>query len=80
LYMHYCGGVYDRGIMIDHVKHHISNQRCLHCHDALMVKPSSSAAREAHTAVFVHPEAPENRCVECHTHVGHERESKLFKP
>ncbi len=80
LYMHSFGGPYDRQVMIDYVKGHISNQRCLHCHGALLIRSSSSAARQAHTAVFAHPEAPENRCVECHTHVGHERENRLFKP
>jgi len=80
LYMHYFGPPYDREVMKDHVAHHIANKRCLHCHNTLLTRPSSSAAREAHSAVFARPEAPENRCVECHANAGHERNSKLFAP
>lgn len=80
IYKHYFGGEYDSEKIRQEVLGHISNQRCLHCHDNLLSKPDSSAARIAHTAVSAEPEAPENRCVECHEDVGHQRQNKLFRP
>ena len=80
IYKHYFGGEYDSGKIRQKVLDHLSNQRCLHCHDDLLGKPGSSAARIAHTAVLAEPKAPENRCVECHEDVGHQRQNKLFTP
>jgi len=80
IYKHYFGGEYDREKIRQKVLDHISNQRCLHCHDNLLAKPSGSAARIAHTAVSAEPEAPENRCVQCHEDIGHQRQNKLFSP
>lgn len=57
---------------------HMPNKRCMHCHDNLLGKPGSSAARIAHLAVLNQPDAPESECVTCHEDVGHHRETKLF--
>lgn len=75
IYMHKFGPDYDVEKLRSKVLDHISNQTCLHCHDDLLAKPPNSAAREEHTAVLDKPEAPENRCVECHEDIGHQRES-----
>ena len=80
IYKHYFGGEYNGEKIRQRVLDNISNQRCLHCHDDLLGKPGSSAARIAHTAISVQPEAPENKCVECHEDVGHQRQNKLFTP
>jgi len=80
IYKHYSGGEYDMEKMRRRVLGHLSNHRCLHCHDRLLDKPGSSAARAAHTAALAQPDAPENRCVECHEDAGHQRQSKLFSP
>ena len=77
-YKHYFGPEYDAGGMRKKILDQISNKICLHCHDNLLGKPGSSAARIAHTAVLAEPDAPENRCVECHEDVGHQRQKKLF--
>lgn len=78
--MHLLGGEYDVESMRKKVVENIPSERCLHCHDALLTKPSSSAARTAHAAVLSGPKEPQNRCVACHEDVGHERHSKLFSP
>lgn len=79
-YKHYFGGQYDLEKIRRKVLSHMPNQRCLYCHDHLLDKPNSSAARVAHAAVLTEPGAPENRCVECHQDAGHQRHSKLFSP
>jgi len=78
IYKHYFGPEYDAQLMRKNVLQQMSNQICLHCHDNLLGKPGSSAARIAHTAVLAEPGAPENRCVECHEDAGHQRQNKLF--
>jgi cytochrome c nitrite reductase small subunit len=80
LYKHYFGGEYDGEKIRQRVLGNISSRRCLRCHDNLLGRPGSSAARIAHTAALAEPEAPENRCVECHEDVGHQRQNKLFSP
>jgi cytochrome c nitrite reductase small subunit len=80
IYVHYFGGPYDTQKIRKRVSSRLSNQRCLHCHDHLLDKPGSPAARTAHMAVLAEPGAPENRCVQCHEDAGHQRHSKLFSP
>jgi cytochrome c nitrite reductase small subunit len=80
IYKHYFGGEYDAEKMRQRALSRLSNQRCLYCHDHLLDKPGSSAARIAHMAALAEPGAPENRCVQCHQDAGHERHSKLFSP
>ena len=79
-YVHYFGSPYDTQKIRKRVLSRLSNQRCLYCHDHLLDKPGSSAARAAHTAALAEPDAPENRCAECHQDAGHQRHSKLFSP
>lgn len=79
-YVHYFGGPYDTEKVRKRVLSHLSNQRCVHCHNHLLGKPGNSAARTAHTAALAEPGIPENRCVECHEDAGHQRQSKLFSP
>lgn len=78
LYKHHFGGEYDGEKIRKRVRENFSNDTCLHCHEDLLVCPSSFAAQSAHSGLINHPDAPENRCVHCHEGVGHERESKLF--
>ena len=80
IYIHYFGGQYDIEKMRRKVLDGLSNHRCLYCHDHLLDKPGSSAARIAHMAALAEPDTPENRCVECHQDDGHQRHSKLFSP
>jgi nitrate/TMAO reductase-like tetraheme cytochrome c subunit len=80
IYKHYFGGEYELEETRQKVLNHLSSQRCLYCHDHLLDKPGSSAARAAHTAALSEPDVPENRCVECHQDAGHQRHSKLFSP
>jgi len=77
-YKHFFGGEYDRQKMRKKVIEHMSSQICLHCHDSLLAKPASSASRTAHLAALTKPDEPQNRCVECHEDVGHERQNTLF--
>jgi len=78
MYKHYFGDEYDGERIRQRVLRNISSQRCLHCHDYLLAKPGDSAARIAHTAVLAEPEALENRCVQCHEDIGHQRQNRLF--
>lgn len=80
MYKHHFGPEYDREKIRQQVVDHISNDRCTGCHDKLLKKAGSSAARKAHTAVINDPDAEENRCVKCHESVGHNRTSKLYTP
>ena len=78
VYKHFLGGDYDLEKVRGEVAQHLSSQRCLYCHDSLLTKPASSASRKAHLASLEDPGLPENRCVECHEDVGHQRHEKLF--
>lgn len=78
IYKHYLGPEYNTEQTRKKVLSHISSQICLHCHDNLLGKPGSSAARIAHTAVLAESDAQENRCVQCHENVGHQRQNTLF--
>ena len=80
MYKHNFGDEYDGDRMHEAVLAHLPNERCLHCHDDLLKKPGSLGARMAHGGLESKPDAPENRCVECHEGVGHERYRKLFSP
>lgn len=80
MYVHYFGSPYDVEKSRKKVLSCLSSGRCLHCHNHLLDKPGNSAARIAHTAVMAQPDAPENRCVQCHQDAGHQRHSKLFQP
>jgi len=77
---HYFGPPYDVEKLRSKVLAHIPNDTCTHCHDDLLRKPGSTAARTAHLAVATEPDRPEHRCVECHENVGHERHNTLFSP
>lgn len=78
IYMHYLGGKYDRQEQSEKVLAGMSNKRCMHCHDSLLVKAGSQAARQAHSEVVNSSVVSEHRCVDCHEDAGHERKSKLF--
>ncbi len=78
--VHYFGGKYDSEKMRQKVLAGLAPARCLHCHDELLAKPASSAARTAHIAVLAAPDEPQNRCPACHEQTGHQREKKLFSP
>ena len=80
VYKHHFGKEYDIEKTRTKVIDHISSQRCMHCHDDLLAKPSDSGARKAHMASLNAPEASEHRCVKCHEDAGHERQNKLFSP
>jgi cytochrome c-type protein NapC/trimethylamine-N-oxide reductase cytochrome c-type subunit TorC len=73
MYKHYFGGEYDEEEVREKVLAHISNERCVNCHVNLLAKPSSEEVKEAHTESLSSPDISENRCVECHEEVGHQR-------
>jgi cytochrome c nitrite reductase small subunit len=79
-YKHYFGEDYDIEKLRKKVYDRIQSQRCMNCHDDLLAKPGSSAARKAHLESLANPDAAENRCVKCHENAGHERVNKLFSP
>jgi nitrate/TMAO reductase-like tetraheme cytochrome c subunit len=80
IYKHHFGSEYDVEKIRKKVFANISSRVCLHCHNDLLVKPSSSAARIAHVASLAQPESVDHRCVKCHENAGHERQNKLFSP
>ncbi|MHC4103469.1 MAG: cytochrome c3 family protein [Planctomycetota bacterium] len=73
LYKQYFGDEYNTEKVQEEVLADMSNKTCLSCHVDLLAKPSSDEVREAHMESLNSPEVPENRCVECHEDVGHER-------
>jgi len=77
LLKHHFGGEYDREKVRKKIFEHLPNERCLDCHDDLLAKPGSEAARVVHTNVLDNPQAPETRCVECHENAGHQRQDNL---
>lgn len=77
---HYFIGIYDAEKARAKAREHMPSKRCIHCHDTLLAKPGSSAARKAHFASLSEPDLPQNKCVRCHEGTGHERQSKLFAP
>jgi len=80
VYKHHFGGEYDGEAIREKVIEHLPSQRCMHCHDDLLAKPSNSKARKAHIESLAAPDLQENRCIACHESVGHERQRKLFSP
>ncbi len=80
VFIHYFIGGYDIEKAREKALKHMPNKRCMHCHDSLLTKPGSSAARKAHLVALSRPEAKENRCVSCHEDAGHQRQRKLFSP
>ena len=73
LYKHHFGGEYEVEEVRERVLAHISNEKCLSCHVDLLVRPSSDEVKEAHTESLSSPDESENRCVECHEEIGHQR-------
>lgn len=73
MYKHHFGGEYDIEKIREEVLAHISNEKCLSCHVDLLAKPGSDEVEEAHTESLSSPDISENRCVECHEEVGHQR-------
>jgi nitrate/TMAO reductase-like tetraheme cytochrome c subunit len=80
IFKHFFIGGYDIEKARKKALEHMPNKRCVHCHNSLLTKPGSSSARKAHFASLSRPDAPENKCVECHQGTGHERQNKLFAP
>ncbi len=58
----------------------VPNKRCVRCHDSLLTKPSSSAARIAHMPVLNAPDDSKIKCIQCHEDVSHQRHRQLFSP
>lgn len=80
LYKHHFGPPYDLPAIRQKVIDHMSNEICVHCHDNLLVRPSSAKSRLAHLAAIQDPEKPENKCIECHQDSGHQRQTTLYAP
>jgi cytochrome c nitrite reductase small subunit len=80
VFKHYFSDGYDIEKARTKVLEHIPNKRCMYCHNSLLTKSGSSAARAAHMEVLNPSDEDEFRCVECHEDVAHERENKLFSP
>ena len=80
VFMHLFIGGYDIEESRQEVIEHMRDETCVHCHNNLLVKPGSSAARIAHMASLAQPDSEEARCLACHEDAGHQRKSKLFSP
>ena len=80
MYKHKFGDEYDRQALRKKVLEHLSNETCINCHDNLISATGGTPSRNAHVSAVNDPEPPENRCVKCHEHVGHERKKKIFSP
>ncbi len=80
IYEHHFGSEYDVEKTRKEVLDSIGNQRCTNCHNDLLAKPGSTAARVVHAAILNQPDAPDSRCVKCHEDVGHKRQNKLPSP
>lgn len=78
VYKHYLGGKYDAAEARKRALKKVPNDRCLHCHDDLLAKPDSPAARTAHAEVLNPPKGARPKCIDCHEEAGHERENTLF--
>ena len=79
-YKHHFGDEYSVEDIREKVVRQMPSERCQKCHDDLLARADSQAARTAHLAVADDPKKPENRCVACHEAAGHERNSTLFSP
>ena len=79
-YKHYFGPDYNSEKTRRDVIEHMHDETCVHCHNNLLVKPGSSAARIAHMASLAQPDSEEAGCLACHEDAGHQRKSKLFSP
>ena len=73
LYKHYFGGEYDSEKILEKVREHMSNEKCLNCHVDLLAKTGSDFAKEAHAESLEFPDEPDSRCIECHEDAGHQR-------
>lgn len=73
MYKHYFGGEYDIEKVREEVLAHMSNEKCLGCHVDLLARPGSEIVREMHAESLSSPDVLENRCVECHEDIGHQR-------
>ena len=71
MYKHHFGDEYNAEELREKVLKTMPNKRCMQCHDSLLAKPGSSAARTAHTEVLNEPD--ESKCVDCHEGVAHQR-------
>ena len=80
VYKHNFGGEYDVESTHKKVLAHFSSQTCLKCHDNLLAQSAGTVAAIAHRASLDQPDSPDFKCLKCHENVGHERQSKLFKP
>ncbi len=80
IYKHYFGPEYDREKIRQKVLEHFPRSRCLQCHNTLLARPGSPAARLAHVDALADLKDPEMHCLKCHESTGHERESRLFAP
>ena len=71
---HFFGEDYDREKVRQRVLENMPNKRCQRCHDDLLAKPGSIAAKMAHKAILAKSDTPEEiKCVVCHEDAGHHR-------
>jgi len=76
VYKHYFGGEYAPEPIRKKVLERMLDETCVNCHNNLLAKPSSPAARVAHTASLARPDSPEAGCMACHEYTGHKRKEK----
>ena len=79
-FKHYFIGGFDSEKARARAREHVPNKRCIHCHDSLLTKPGSSAARTAHMEVLNPSDESKIKCIECHEDIAHQRQNKLFSP
>lgn len=80
MYKHHFGDEYNVEEAREKVLKTMSNKTCMQCHDSLLTRPGSSAARTAHTEALNTSNKPEIKCLTCHENVAHQRQNKIYSP
>lgn len=74
LYKHYFGGEYDSEKMLEKVREHFSNERCLNCHVDLLGENASEDIKGIHMEALTPADSSEQtKCIDCHEDTGHSR-------
>ena len=75
-YKHFVEQKYDAKQASINAMLNIPNSRCLSCHNNLLQSPgilSFPHIRKIHKKAIENPQYPENRCIRCHSSVGHKK-------
>ena len=79
-YRHHFGDEYNVEEIRQKVIATMPNERCMKCHNDLLGKPGSSAARLVHQEVLNEPDESQTKCIDCHEDVAHQRQKQIYSP